>query len=298
MNDQDLAASDTPSIKRQPAADTFKLLADETRISILRALSNSQEGQPFSELFDAVPSEDTGNFNYHLSQLTGSFVKKSKDAYELTHAGRMVVGAIFAGTYDAEVSIEPIYMDWDCLQCNGNFVIECTGTRVHIRCDSCGSGSSISIPPGALESISRDELPLILIQWYRAQIQCIQAGFCRVCTGQTESWLMEGVDPDAEDPTPSKVCFECRRCGAYTSVSGATLATFHPLIEGFFREHGVETNLQHPTQMWRELERSSVQTVSREPLEIEIVFSINDEVASAIITSDGSIEDVRRDRLK
>lgn len=298
MNDRDSTASDTPSIERRSAADTFKLLANETRISILRALSDSREGQPFSELFDSVPSEDTGNFNYHLNRLMGSFVKKTVDVYELTHAGRMAVGAIFASTYTADVSIEPLPMDWECLQCDGTFVIEGTGTRAHIRCDSCGSGSSISIPPGALQSISRDELSTVLIEWYRAQLQCIRAGFCRVCTGQTDRRLVEGVDPDADDPTPSKVRFECQQCGACASISGATLATFHPVIEGFFREHGIDTTLQHPTQMWRELERSRVQTVSRDPLAVEVVFSIDDEIVSARINAHGTVENVRRDRLE
>jgi DNA-binding transcriptional ArsR family regulator len=105
-------AEDTPSVHRAETTETFGLLADETRIEILRSLSDAPDGgRTFSELFDAVSLSDTGNFNYHFGQLVGTFVRKTGERYELTGAGERVVGAILAGSFDAEASFGPIPLD-------------------------------------------------------------------------------------------------------------------------------------------------------------------------------------------
>lgn len=283
-----------PTVDRQPAVSMFSSLANETRLTILDVLADASSGLSFSQLYDAVPIDDTGNFNYHLTQLTGSFVRKQDGIYKLTPAGTEMVGALVAGTFDADLSINPIPTDWECLQCDGHFTVRCVDKRAHLRCDTCGSGSTFSVPPNAVESISKEDLPTTLIQWYRTQMQHLRSGFCHRCSSQTDRRLVEGVDPDADTPTPSVVRFDCRCCGASASMSGATLVTFHPVVEGFFRQHGLETNRQHPTQVWRALDSSAVQTVSENPLEVEVHFSMGEETVSAVITATGCVEDVRR----
>lgn len=284
----------TPSIRRQSAAEVFGRLADETRVEALRALADPpDERKSFSELFDAVSMTDTGNFNYHLSRLVGSFVAKTDEEYELTYAGRMVVGAILAGTYDAEATVPPIPLDWDCLQCGGAFTLGYEDGYARLQCQTCDSGAVIPIPPGALDSVAVDELPTAVMQWYRARVQRIRSGFCSVCTGRTERRLTDGVDPEADDPSPSTVRFECRRCGTVTTLSGATLVTYHPIVEGFFREHGMATDRRHPTQLWNSIE-SRVQTVCDDPLTVEITFGTDSESVSARIESDGRVRNVER----
>jgi DNA-binding transcriptional ArsR family regulator len=286
----------SPNIQREPPSKTFGLLADETRVEILRALSDGPpEGQTFSALFESVSQDDSGNFNYHLSELVGSFVAKTDGHYQLTYAGRMVVGAMLAGTYDAETSIAPLHLDWECLQCGGAFSLGYEDGYADLRCQDCDEGATISIPPGALESVPREELPAAVARWYRARMQRIRSGFCQVCAGPTERRLIEGVDPDAADPSPSKVSVECRRCGAETKLSGATLVTYHPVVEGFFREHGMATRRRHPSQLWRTIE-SSVETVSTAPLVVEVTFCVDDESITARIGHDGSVQDIQRER--
>lgn len=287
---------DTPSVRRAETTETFGLLADETRVEILRALSdNADAGTTFSALFDAVSLSDTGNFNYHLGQLVGTFVRKVGERYELTDAGERVVGAILAGSFDAEASFGPIPLDWDCLQCGGRFELRFADSDAHLRCGSCGSGLVVSIPPGAVESIPADDLPAAVVQWYRARLQRARSGFCHRCAGRTDRRLVSGVDPDADDPAPSEVQFECRRCGAETAVSGAALVTYHPVVEGFFREHGLATDRYHPTQLWKEIE-SSVETVETDPLTVEVAFRTEDEAVTARIGADGIVRDVERER--
>ena len=283
-----------PTVDRQSAVSTFSSLANETRLTILDVLVDASSGLSFSQLYEAVPIDDTGNFNYHLTQLTGSFVRKHDGIYKLTQTGTAIVGALVAGTFDADLSREPVPTNWECLQCDGHFTVKCVDTRAHLRCDTCGSGSTISVPPSAVDSTSKDALPTTLIQWYRTRMQHLRAGFCHRCSSQIDRRLVEGVDPEADAPTPSVVRFDCHCCGASASVSGATLVTFHPVVEGFFREHGLETHSQHPTQVWRALDSADVRTVSENPLEVEVLFSMDEEIVSAVITAAGCVENVRR----
>lgn len=61
--------------------DAFAVLGNETRLGILRALWDAYNPQetdnsvPFSEFYDRVGFDDTGNFNYRLGKLTGDFVR-------------------------------------------------------------------------------------------------------------------------------------------------------------------------------------------------------------------------------
>ncbi|MFB9807964.1 winged helix-turn-helix domain-containing protein [Haladaptatus pallidirubidus] len=62
--------------------DAFQLLADETRLEILFALWNAPEWTAtFTELKDAVGMRDSGQFQYHLNQLAGTFIRQVDDGY-------------------------------------------------------------------------------------------------------------------------------------------------------------------------------------------------------------------------
>src|SRR6056297_348181 len=81
------------------------LLSNETRFDILRALATQRftatdaTGMTFSELFAAVDTDDSGNFNYHLKRLLGSLVTKDGEYYQLTHGGVQLFSSLQATTY-------------------------------------------------------------------------------------------------------------------------------------------------------------------------------------------------------
>lgn len=86
---------------RDEGLETLGHIGNEHRISILRELTEADEPLPFSELRRRVGIEDTGQFNYHLTELRGRFVRKSDGRYELGHAGERVIVA--AGDLDPVV---------------------------------------------------------------------------------------------------------------------------------------------------------------------------------------------------
>jgi hypothetical protein len=86
--------SDGPTLQ----ASIGSLLADETRIDILRELyavtaDEGGDGLSFSTLRRRVDVSDSGRFNYHLDQLSGQLVTKTDDRYTLTRVGERLVRA-------------------------------------------------------------------------------------------------------------------------------------------------------------------------------------------------------------
>lgn len=73
------------------AADALSALASEPRIKILRVLAESDEPLTFSDLREAIDMYDSGQFNYHLTELCGRFVRNTDRGYILGHAGERVV---------------------------------------------------------------------------------------------------------------------------------------------------------------------------------------------------------------
>lgn len=85
-----MTATDDPT-------DALSVLADETRVAILRALAEAEEPLPFSRLRDRAGVGDSGRFNYHLRRLCEYFVRETPAGYELGHAGTRLVAATGVG---------------------------------------------------------------------------------------------------------------------------------------------------------------------------------------------------------
>jgi DNA-binding transcriptional ArsR family regulator len=74
-------------------SDALAVLAEETRVRILRTLAEAEDPMAFSELRRAVGVEDAGRFNYHLSRACEHFVRETESGYELERAGARLVTA-------------------------------------------------------------------------------------------------------------------------------------------------------------------------------------------------------------
>jgi len=67
-----------------PPEDAFSLVANETRMDVLKALWEADGPRSFSALRERVGVRDSGQFNYHLGKLVGHFVRKTADGYRLS----------------------------------------------------------------------------------------------------------------------------------------------------------------------------------------------------------------------
>ena len=292
MDDDSSDGTESVSVERRSPDSVFGLLSNELRIEILRALGRSPDaGMSFSDLFDRVDVSDSGNFNYHLNELRGSLVRKD-ETYELTYAGKQIIGAIYAGTYTANATVEPLSIGWTCLLCGGEMSAEYRDETAIIRCRDCERGASFPFPPGSLDQYARDELPRVFSRWWHHTVKRITDGFCPTCAGRLSGELVRL--PDGDGARPSMAEFGCDRCGTHLRVSGATLATIHPVVEGFLTEHGFDTRNRHPSQVWGELDASDVQTLSTDPYRISVQFAVPTEAITAEIGPTATVSNVHR----
>ena len=283
-----------PVERRSPAA-VFKLLASETRVEILEALGDPPgTTRSFSALFDAVEMRDSGNFTYHLNELLGTFVRKQDEEYRLTHAGEQVVGSIHAGTYTTEAAIESTRTGDTCQLCGGALVFEYADETARVYCEDCGKGRTFSFPPGCLSEYDSGELPAVSARWYRTHVQRILDGFCPLCAGRMAGELSRGVRTDRTPPEPALATFECERCGNVRTVSAATIATFHPVVEGFLFEHGFDPREGPHSTVWEELDDSAERERSTDPLTVEVAFTHGGETVVTTVGPDATVTSVQR----
>jgi len=301
MRNDDTDGKDTQaplSIEQQPIADVFGVLASELRIEILEALGDPPGvSKSFSTLYKEVPAEDSGNFTYHLNELLGSFVREESDKYILSTAGEQVCGAIQAGKYSATASVEPMYFGGECQLCDGGLLFEYAQEMVQVYCDGCGSGRSFRFPPGQLPEYPVEELPAVSARWYRTTVKRVLDGFCPVCAGQMSGGLLHGVDTETNPPEPSMASFRCESCGKTRRLSGATIATFHPVFEGFLFEHGFDTRARPHSEVWAGLDETSERTNTRDPLTVEVTFTHNNEQVTGLLNTETTMTKVKRQHL-
>ena len=220
--------------------EVFTLLSNDTRVGILRALWDSPEHElPFSELFAAVDIDDSGQFNYHLDKLVGTFVAETADGYELTQAGVQINGAIHAGIYTLSAEIEPITLPDHCQSCGGEQEFRYEDETVVVSCNSCEIVTRVGVPPGTFAEYDREEMPDVAERYLRSVLYHVTRGFCPICDGSVEpsvAPLRESV-PDGELDGPTGdvpwLRYECQQCGSELESGLVAALVFHPAVVSF-----------------------------------------------------------------
>lgn len=141
--------------------EAFQLLADETRLSILKALWEAHdpmnpEPVSFSDLRERIDIEDPGRLNYHLGKLTSHFIRRNDDGYELREAGKRIMRVVISGTAIDGVTIDTSKIDVACIYCGGETAIDYQDGLLSHRCLNCSSRCVADYPPSLL---SQMELP-------------------------------------------------------------------------------------------------------------------------------------------
>src|SRR6056297_3418338 len=133
--------------ENRSATDVFRLLADDTRVDILRAVAVSQyeleqvgsgaAELAFSDIYDHVDVENTSKLSYHLGELTGTYLRKGDSGYSLSHAGERIVRFILSGNYERPDSFGPESVAGVCVFC-GEKELEARLSHQFFRID-CGA---------------------------------------------------------------------------------------------------------------------------------------------------------------
>jgi hypothetical protein len=283
---------DSASDHRSPE-DAFALLGSDLRLRIVRALSEVDEPLTFSALRERVEERDSGRFNYHLGKLDGWFVTRTDAGYRLTYAGRQVVGAVIAGTYNSAVTIDVIPLEDPCPECgDGRLEIDIESELVVVVCRSCEDWRlQFPFPPGTVSQFDRDALPGALSRWLQLTVERLFAGFCENCGGRIEG----RYEDIADDDDPVVLVYECPHCHYGASVTADQPVIAHRVGGTFFADHG---HAPEETPVWQLQtavdERSVEVTETDDGREVTVRLRVDDEVLTATLGPDLTLGSIGR----
>ncbi|WP_276260708.1 winged helix-turn-helix domain-containing protein [Haloglomus litoreum] len=283
------------SVERRSPEAVFGLLGDESRLRILQALGETpDEPVPFAELHRRSEVADSGRFNYHLGKLRGTFVRRTDDGYELTYAGRQVIGAMYAGVYTANATVDAIPVEEGCPACGGDLVAEYAAETARVDCTACDAfRNDFAFPPGSLDQFDRTELPLAFDRWMNHVIGGVIDGFCYTCAGRMSGRLVVDEPDGKMGGLPAHAEFECDRCGSTATTSGAAPMMHHPAVAGFLYDHGFESG-RTPTWELGEVGLPRGELLAESPPRMAVRLEHGDERVTATLEADASVSSVER----
>ncbi len=282
------------------ATDAFAVLSNETRLAILLALwdahdsVNPEDGISFSDLRERVGTTDSGQFNYHLEQLVGQFVRKVDDGYLLRRAGQKLVRTVIAGAGIEEPTLERTPIDVPCPYCGGQTAVLYDDEWLYHVCTECEGGfagtneqpdgylSGAALDPAGFGDRSPEELWAAALSRGYQDMKTMLEGVCNECSGPVNLRLKVCEDHDEDGVcetcgrTPAAlVILGCTVCKNYHASSPRSLVLHHPAVVAFYYERGVEVGYSHGEfeqirRRDRLATRNEQRVVSADPPRVEV----------------------------
>ncbi|WP_436902402.1 DUF7351 domain-containing protein [Halovenus halobia] len=265
-------------------ADAFSLLGEDVRLNIIAALDEAT-GEPigFSELQDRVGVEDSGQFNYHLSQLVGHFVTKPDDGYRLTAAGERLARAVSAGLYTDSPELPPFGVDGICNNC-GLETLDAAyaDEQFIIACRECDHQMlEVDAPPSLIRGRDPEEALAAFEEWSFEQVEQAYAGICPTCGGPVN----HGITEDTADGLPFDVLPEiiCDVCHRRVRTSFAAIARRDPAVNDFHERHFVDYRNKHYWEVDDFVSDDGLELLSESPFRMQVTFTASGEICEAVV---------------
>lgn len=273
----------------------FKLVANETRVDILRALwhvrTAGDGGASFSELRERVGVSDGGRFNYHLGKLVPEFVRKRDERYALSHTGAKLIGDVVSGAYTetGETSVRPaVVSDCHMSDCDGNTAVEYRDGTLRFDCDTCDRApDEVPAPPIVVESAGARDVPERGSRFSLLTAERVNRGFCHLCDGPVEQTVAR-FHPDFEPLLDGSidVIHECQACGEWRRSGARGALIGHPAVVSLLYDAGVDYRaVPHWEQTW--LAEATERLVGEDPVRVAVTAPIGG--ADRRFTLDGSL---------
>lgn len=277
-----------------PPAEAFSVIANETRITILQELWRSPDRPiTFSDLRRRVEMRDSAQFNYHLRQLTDHFIEQTDEGYDFQHAGKKVVRAILAGTFNEQPKLEPFGIDADCSSCGAPLEASYASGQITISCTDCESlHGRYPFPPGGLNDRTREEVLQAFNQRVR-HLHCLAAdGVCPECNGRMQTV----ITPDDEDVLglDIRVDHRCAQCQhRMHSAVGLSLLDQSDVVS-FYRDHDVDLCAEPYWKLDWCVTDDHTTVLSEEPWRIRTDIAVGDEELRVTVDGNLNVLDVER----
>ncbi|MHB9288697.1 ArsR family transcriptional regulator [Halobacteriales archaeon Cl-PHB] len=293
--------SDDRLVETVDPADAFGALADDTRVDVLRALWEADDQTaPFSDLREAVGMRDSGQFNYHLGKLTGQFVRKTDDGYELSHAGRHVVGSLLAGSYTMTGDIDPIPFDEPCRNCGQQRTFHYEDERVRVDCEGCDFYTLFEVPPGVFADHDPEEFIDVAERYLRQLIAQNRKHFCTYCEGHAPPKVLpaaetadDGADVPEELADHAMARNECQRCGMHMTMDLAAALFDRPEVVAFYHDHGIDVQEASFFQL-HSGDTNEARIVAESPLRATVTYQVGGDSLTLTVDDDLDVRQVER----
>lgn len=271
------APTEHPDSNALSPDEAFGLLGNDTRVGILQALWDAFESgtgentAAYSELFEQVDIEDSGNFSYHLEKLTGPFVRQTDHGYELKQTGINVVRAVVTGTVTTDPQFGPTRVDFTCPLCDAPVEVAYEDEVITAHCTACDGtrywGDTPGflfgglVPPASVDQQSVGEAFEAAIVYIMSQIAALHHGVCPHCSSPPETSIDICTDhrpgdslcPNCDWAHMAEVWLVCSTCKRSAFPPVRAVALDDPIVTAFYHEHGIE----HQFASWESIVRST-----------------------------------------
>lgn len=301
--------------------EAFGLVADETRLEILRTLSESNGPLSFSTLFDRSEYGTSSNFSYHLDKLEGHFISRTDEGYVIRQTGRRIVEAVISGTVTDDPVVERTPIDEPCPLCSAPMEVGYQQERVEMYCSECsglfdeedsggqvpaefGSLGHIHLPPAGIQGRTPAEIQHAAEAWSNLELLGFSAGICSRCAGVIDHAVSVCEDHDSS----RGVCeqcgrryaalfeVECRACQYASSGIPIICLLAETELLSFVTDHGANPLLPETHDIAQgALADYDEEVRSVEPVEVALSFTIRDETLTLVVDESGSVVDATRE---
>lgn len=292
------------------SAAAFELLGNEIRLAILLAIWEAYEPHgrravplSFTELNDRVGVRDSGQFNYHLEKLIGTFVTDTGEGYALKTAGHSIVEAVIAGTGIENASLDVTETELNCPLCESPTAIGYQNETLYQVCTECdghaekmgfipeaaeGYGGVLYVakfePAGLSNRTAKEMFEACVIKaTLRNAMQLM--GVCSRCSGLVVSSIEvceehigtgDEICPHCGTRWGAGPIFACTVCKRHDSLPPTFPANFHPNVIDFYADNGITIgDLTNPGSIVRIqslLQNQEADLVSTDPPEIRVTI--------------------------
>ncbi|RLM49680.1 hypothetical protein [Halorubrum sp. Atlit-28R] len=279
--------------------EAILILGEQTRMEIIVELGKAwdedqhqQQKLRFSELMEAVGLADSGQFNYHLDKLVGSFVAKSDDGYWLPNPGMKLYRLIVSGTVTERGIREDIDVD-DCPSCGGT--VRATyrnDNALMFSCKDCTTGYAvIPFSPRGFTNRTDDEALQAAFRSFYSELRLARQGICPACDGDVETKLVDDLSEGLDSLSVGGVIssLKCSFCNNYYYSDLSSVALTTDEVRRFLLDSGLEPPL---VREWHDVTVAadeSVTVVEEDPLRVEITFAVEDETIDVMFDSEHQV---------
>lgn len=293
----------------------FGLLGNDTRVGIMQALWGAFESGTndneltYSELFEQVDYDDSGNFSYHLEKLTGPFIRQTDRGYELKQTGINVVRAVLAGTMIDDPVLGPTVVDATCPLCDAPVEITYADELMIISCTACDGRSQWNdqsghlfgafIPPLGIDQHTVEEAFHAAVAYSLHETAIFHDGVCPHCLGAIKTIVDACADhdpgdslcPNCDRSNMADVRMVCTTCKRSIPPPATIVALIHPAVTAFYHKHGIE----HRFATWETVVRSCQvveELISEDPLRMRMTIPVGDDILQLTLDDELNVLDV------